>query len=157
MAFNQGNPGSTPGRPTILKSITGGENMASKIYKSISRLCAEKGLTISVLERKLGFGKSTIAKWKTAEPGAEKLAAVAKRLGVSMEALIYGEEPGCISGSVTVLHSGEAVCGGVFETLAQMERLILDYGGGTLNIEICKDGVEMGQAFSSSTNAGLQE
>lgn len=58
------------------------------ISKNIEVLCQEMGISVSGLEKQLGFGNSTIAKWSKSSPTVEKLLAVAKFFGVTMEELL---------------------------------------------------------------------
>lgn len=55
------------------------------IYEKIKRLCIEKGVTIYRLEKDLEFSQSTIIKWKTSVPAADKLKKVADYFGVPIE------------------------------------------------------------------------
>lgn len=47
------------------------------IVDRIEELCAAKGITVSALERTLGFGNSTIARWRTSSPSVSNLKTVA--------------------------------------------------------------------------------
>lgn len=132
--------------------------MKAQILESISRLCAERGMSISALERLLGFGKGTIARWKKAEPGIGKLAAVARAFGVSVDSLIAGDQASDFRGKITVFRDGEAVCGAVFNDLWKMVSLVRIFGRGKLiSIEIMSDGMETGQQLNSSADSGPQE
>lgn len=51
----------------------------------IRELCLQKGTSLTELERTLGFGRGTIAKWKESSPSVIKLKAVADYFGVSIE------------------------------------------------------------------------
>lgn len=62
------------------------------IYENIKELADKKGIPISKLEEKSGLTNGTIAKWRTCEPGALKLKAVAKTLGVTVNRLLRGAE-----------------------------------------------------------------
>ena len=55
--------------------------MVSKIEK----LCKERGITVTRLEKALNFGRCTISKWKESSPSVNKLKAVADYFGVSIE------------------------------------------------------------------------
>lgn len=61
-------------------------------YENIKDVCADKGISVSQLERDLGIERSNLYKWGTVEPGARKLAAVAKYLEVPIERL-YKDVP----------------------------------------------------------------
>ena len=56
----------------------------------IKELANQKGISLPALESELGFGNSTIVKWDKSTPNAEKLNAVAKYFGVSMDYLLNG-------------------------------------------------------------------
>ncbi len=58
------------------------------ILKQIRRMCTEKRITISKLERDLGFGNGTIRNWDVANPGSGKLKAVADYFGVTVDELL---------------------------------------------------------------------
>lgn len=55
------------------------------IFGKISKLVSEKGISISSLEKTLGFGNGTIRGWKESSPSVEKLKKVAEYFGVSIE------------------------------------------------------------------------
>ena len=63
----------------------GGDNT---IFEFIKEMCMEKGITITELERKLGFGNATIHNWKTKSPTIEKLKKVADFFDVSLDDLV---------------------------------------------------------------------
>lgn len=54
------------------------------IYENIKRICTDKGISISELEKKSGLGNGTIKKWETSSPTINKLEAVAKILDASI-------------------------------------------------------------------------
>ena len=62
--------------------------MESTIYHRIKELCEEKDINIAILENKLGFGNSTIQKWKVSNPTIDKLIVVARYFNVSVDYLI---------------------------------------------------------------------
>lgn len=55
------------------------------IFKKISELAEERGITISCLEKTLGFGNGTIKRWKKSCPRADRLKKVADYFRVSIE------------------------------------------------------------------------
>lgn len=55
------------------------------MLEKISKLCSERGITITALERELNFGNSTIAKWREVSPSVSKLKKVADYFGVSVD------------------------------------------------------------------------
>lgn len=60
------------------------------LKERIKSLAQERGISLPVLEAELGFGNSTIVKWDKSTPNADKLNAVAKYFGVSMDYLLNG-------------------------------------------------------------------
>jgi transcriptional regulator with XRE-family HTH domain len=58
------------------------------ILDNIRELCASKGISLSALEKELGFGNSTISKWAKCSPTVEKLAMVANYFGVTVDDLL---------------------------------------------------------------------
>ena len=48
------------------------------IYKNVKNACSEAGITITALEAKLGFPRSSICKWDVNTPGVDKVKAVAE-------------------------------------------------------------------------------
>lgn len=50
----------------------------------IDELCKKKGMTITALEKELGFGRGTIGKWKNSSPTVDKLGAVASYFHVTL-------------------------------------------------------------------------
>lgn len=63
--------------------------MDSIIYLRIKELCEEQGITISGLEKELGFGTGVIGKWKNhAVPTIDKLSKIAGFFHTSVDYLI---------------------------------------------------------------------
>lgn len=60
------------------------------LKERIKSLAQERGISLPALEAELGFGNSTIVKWDKSTPNADKLNAVAKYFGVSMDYLLNG-------------------------------------------------------------------
>lgn len=58
----------------------------------IKALAKERGFSIAEVERRSGLSKNTIKKWDHSTPSVDKVASVAKCLGVSIEDLLGGEE-----------------------------------------------------------------
>lgn len=58
------------------------------IYENISRMCQKRGISISRLEKELGFGNATIRGWVSSSPTVERLKAVADYFGVTVDDLI---------------------------------------------------------------------
>ncbi|MDO4326284.1 MAG: helix-turn-helix transcriptional regulator [bacterium] len=62
------------------------------LKERIKKLAQERGISLPALESELGFGNSTIVKWDKSTPNADKLNAVAKYFGVSMDYLLNGTD-----------------------------------------------------------------
>ncbi|WP_313585272.1 helix-turn-helix domain-containing protein [Lacrimispora sp.] len=58
------------------------------LYGNIKALCDKRNLSISQLERDLGFPRSSICKWDENEPSIWKVKKVAKLLGVTVDSLL---------------------------------------------------------------------
>lgn len=58
------------------------------IYKNIVSLCGKAGISIAKLEKEVGIGNGTIARWEKSSPTVENLKKVADHFGVSVDALI---------------------------------------------------------------------
>lgn len=58
------------------------------LLKNITRLCKEKGIAISRLERECGISNGTIGRWGTSSPTVENVRKVAEYLGTTVDALI---------------------------------------------------------------------
>lgn len=64
------------------------------ILDNIRKLCASKGISLSALEKELGFGNSTISKWAECSPTAEKLILVADYFGCTVDEILRGKKRG---------------------------------------------------------------
>lgn len=58
------------------------------IYENIKTACKKSEISISALENRLGFSRSSICKWDTNTPGVDKVKAVADILGVTVDDLL---------------------------------------------------------------------
>lgn len=58
------------------------------MYKKISKLCTDHGISISRLENELGLGNGTIGKWRTSTPTVQNIKRVADFFGVPIDSLI---------------------------------------------------------------------
>ncbi len=61
------------------------------IYDNVKRICGQKGITISQMEKDLGFPRSSVCKWNDNEPGVTKVQKTADYLGTTIEELLTGE------------------------------------------------------------------
>lgn len=55
------------------------------ILDVVAKLCSERNITITELERRLGFGQGSIGKWKDSTPKVDKIIAIANYFGVSTD------------------------------------------------------------------------
>lgn len=62
------------------------------ILENIIRLCEQRGISISALEKKSGLKNATICKWKDSVPRVDTLKKVADALGVTVDYLLRKEE-----------------------------------------------------------------
>ncbi|MDR1567506.1 MAG: helix-turn-helix domain-containing protein [Streptococcaceae bacterium] len=67
---------------------------STDFYNVITRLCAQKGISITALGEKLKLSKATTSGWKKgAQPQARTLKTIADYFGVSVDYLLY--DSGC--------------------------------------------------------------
>lgn len=57
------------------------------IYENIVKLCKERSVSISKLERELGFGNGTIRSWSVSSPSVANAQKVAEYFGTSLDEL----------------------------------------------------------------------
>ena len=57
------------------------------LYDNVKRMCEQKGISVSMLEKKMEFSNGSISKWNDNEPGIRKVQKVADYLGVPIEKL----------------------------------------------------------------------
>ena len=62
------------------------------LYEKIKELAAQRKVSISRLEEELGFANASLKRWKTSNPGADKLTKVADYFNVSVDYLLGNEE-----------------------------------------------------------------
>lgn len=62
------------------------------MFDKIKDLCEERGMTIAELERQADLVPKTMSKWKENVPSVDKVARVAKALGVTIEDLLEDPE-----------------------------------------------------------------
>lgn len=64
------------------------------LLENIKKLCASRKMSLSALEKTLGFGNSTIARWSSCSPTVEKLSLVADFFGCTVDDLLNGQKKG---------------------------------------------------------------
>lgn len=62
------------------------------MVEKIRCLCKKSGDTLASLERTLGFGNGTIARWGTRVPSVDKVKAVADYFGCTVDELLEEED-----------------------------------------------------------------
>lgn len=62
------------------------------LINNIKALCSEKGITITELERTLGFGNGTLHKWSKGKATTDSISKVADFFSVSVDYLLGREE-----------------------------------------------------------------
>ena len=61
------------------------------IYERIKSLCKEKGITITGMEKELGFAKGSLSKIDKSNPSQERVMKIAKYLGVTPDYIMTGK------------------------------------------------------------------
>ena len=61
------------------------------IVENIRKLCRKQGITITELERTLGLGNGTIARWDSSSPSVIRVKVVADHFGVTVDSLLRQE------------------------------------------------------------------
>lgn len=61
-------------------------------YDRIKMLCKQKGVTVTGVEKELGFARGSLCKVETNKPSMEKVQKLAKFFDISVEYLTTGEE-----------------------------------------------------------------
>lgn len=62
------------------------------IFKNILRLCKERNITISRLEKDVGLGNATVRGWEESTPKVDNLKLVADYFGVTVDELLKEED-----------------------------------------------------------------
>lgn len=63
------------------------------IYDKIKVICRKKNISVTSVEKEAGLSNGIISKWNESSPTVENLQAVAKVLGVTVDALLETKEP----------------------------------------------------------------
>lgn len=66
-------------------------NESQSILERIELLCKDRYMTVSALEKELGYGSGTIRKWAKQTPSTDKLSRVADYFRVSVDYLLGRE------------------------------------------------------------------
>lgn len=62
------------------------------LYQKVKRRCMAAGISVSELERRLGFPRGSVAKWDNNIPSIQKVERVAEELGITIDTLIKDGE-----------------------------------------------------------------
>ena len=92
----------------------------------VKTLAQERGISLPALESELGFGNSTIVKWDKSTPNADKLNAVAKYFGVTMDYLLNGENKDSLPLTTKDERDIEKIINQTKEQLLSQEGLMFD-------------------------------
>ena len=94
------------------------------VYQNVQALCKKKGVSIRALEKELGFGKCTIARWARVNPRIDNIILVADYFQVPVDLLVCGDVSVPLSGKLVVMNADEEICGLCFSGVAEMVRQI---------------------------------
>ena len=61
------------------------------LYEKIKKLCENRNISVTFLESKLGFARSSICKWDVNSPSIARIKAVADYFKISVDELIGGD------------------------------------------------------------------
>ncbi len=61
------------------------------LVENIKALCVSRSMTLAELERTLGLGNGTIARWDKCEPGVIRVSRVADYFGVTVDELLKSD------------------------------------------------------------------
>lgn len=90
------------------------------MVERISNLVKEKGLSLSAVEKILGFGNGAIRRFDKNSPSIDKIIALSNFLNVSIDYIIKGEEEKEIKAQIS---SDEMEMLNLFKQLPERERL----------------------------------
>ncbi|MHB8061331.1 MAG: helix-turn-helix domain-containing protein [Ruminiclostridium sp.] len=80
-----------------------------EISERIKCLCKNQGLTLSKLERNLGFGNGTVRNWDKNSPSIDKVQKVADYFNVSQDYLMFGFEKSRVTNLINAAKFGRTV------------------------------------------------
>lgn len=61
-------------------------------YETIKTLCKERGISVTALEKELGFGRGSIGKLRNSQTSAERLQKIADYFNVTVDYLVNGPD-----------------------------------------------------------------
>lgn len=67
--------------------------MENELLKNnIKKICKKKGITVRQLELQLGLASGTLSRINSTSPSINRVASIAKALGVTIDELVYGDK-----------------------------------------------------------------
>ena len=63
------------------------------MVERIKGLCKNNKISIKALEKELGIGNGSIAKWTKSKPSVENILKISQKFDVSLDWLVTGKEP----------------------------------------------------------------
>lgn len=63
------------------------------MVEKIRQLCAQQGMTVQELQRRIGFTRNSIIRWDENRPSIDRVKAVADALGVSIDEIVDDSPP----------------------------------------------------------------
>lgn len=76
-----------------------------RIYERIRNLCKVNGITVTGLEKSLGFARGSLSKIDTNRPSFERISKLADSLGVTTDYLMTGETQSWLASVNTTVKS----------------------------------------------------
>ena len=64
----------------------------TRLLENIKKLCKERGIGTTQLEKTLGISAGVIGRWNKSDPSLSKVIAIAKYFNVSLDYLVYGPD-----------------------------------------------------------------
>lgn len=95
------------------------------ILDVVAKLCSERNITITELERRLGFGQGSIGKWKDSTPKVDKIIAIANYFNVTTDYIMgigsYDDEPN--TSKQASFKNAEAECDGMVNSSFDIRQI----------------------------------
>ncbi len=63
-----------------------------RLKNNIKKICKKKGITVRQLELQLGLASGTLSRINSTSPSINRVASIAKTLGVTIDELVYGDD-----------------------------------------------------------------
>ena len=72
-------------------------------YETIKKLCDERGIAVTALEKELGYGRGSIGKMRTSKASAARIREIADYFGVTSDYIYTGDDTGYYLNEQTAL------------------------------------------------------